>query len=184
MRDESLLTDSLFHLQKPDNIGFDENDVVKLFDFGLAKELNESAKNSKGLYRMTGFTGAIRYMAPEVGLCKSYDTRADIYSWAILFWYILALEAPFNSLTPENFAQNVFENDTRPKLDPNWSKRIQQLLETSWDRRINNRPDAEGVIEILYEELMVVDPSNTKPIPVGSSGGSLRTTRTAGTTKA
>lgn len=47
--------------QKPDNIGFsnDEDDTVKLFDFGLAKELQDSERDENGLYQMTGVTGTI-----------------------------------------------------------------------------------------------------------------------------
>lgn len=42
---------------KPDNVGFDADGSVKIFDFGLAKELSEDEKDEDGLYHMTGFTG-------------------------------------------------------------------------------------------------------------------------------
>jgi serine/threonine protein kinase len=49
--------------QKPDNIGFDTNGVVKLYDFGLARELRSIDRccpnlvEEDGLYRLTGMTG-------------------------------------------------------------------------------------------------------------------------------
>lgn len=47
---------------KPANIGFDCHDQLKLFDFGLAKELKEKDLRNDGTYRnMTATTGAIRY---------------------------------------------------------------------------------------------------------------------------
>jgi serine/threonine protein kinase len=47
-------------LKKPDNVGFhQDDDTVKLFDFGLAKELQDSERDENGLYRMTGVTGTI-----------------------------------------------------------------------------------------------------------------------------
>ena len=46
---------------KPDNCGFDRANNLKLFDFGLAKELKESDKREDGLYNLTGMTGAMRY---------------------------------------------------------------------------------------------------------------------------
>lgn len=49
---------------KPDNIGFDVRGDVKLFDFGLSRELPER-KLDDGTYHMTGDTGSPRYMAPE-----------------------------------------------------------------------------------------------------------------------
>lgn len=46
------------------NQGFDVRGDVKLFDFGLAKELDEKAKLDDGTYHLTGDTGSLRYMAP------------------------------------------------------------------------------------------------------------------------
>jgi len=40
---------------------------VKIFDFGLAKELDESKILEDGTYNLTGDTGSLRYMAPEGG---------------------------------------------------------------------------------------------------------------------
>jgi len=51
----------IFRDLKPDNIGYNSNGVLKLFDFGLARELQESEKLEDGTYKMTGFTGALRY---------------------------------------------------------------------------------------------------------------------------
>ena len=50
---------------KPDNIGFDIRGDVKLFDFGLAKELDDSMKSCEEFYELSGNTGSLRYMAPE-----------------------------------------------------------------------------------------------------------------------
>ena len=51
---------------KPDNLGFDVTGALKLFDFGLAKRMDPIDKSDDGLYRLTGNTGSLRYMAPEV----------------------------------------------------------------------------------------------------------------------
>ena len=53
-------------------MGFDIRDDIKLFDFGLAKEVHSEDKDENGLYKLTGMTGSPRYMAPEVGLEKPY----------------------------------------------------------------------------------------------------------------
>jgi serine/threonine protein kinase len=44
---------------KPDNIGFDIDGILKLFDFGLAKELVNTERTEDGLYNMTGMTGGM-----------------------------------------------------------------------------------------------------------------------------
>jgi len=50
---------------KPDNIGFTEDMQLKLFDFGLVS-WGKKRSHSAEVYELTGFTGSLRYMAPEV----------------------------------------------------------------------------------------------------------------------
>ena len=62
----------VFRDLKPENIGFDKMDgTLKLFDFGLAKELKPSMKRQcNGKYKLTGNTG--RYVTCVLfrfGLC-------------------------------------------------------------------------------------------------------------------
>jgi serine/threonine protein kinase len=51
---------------KPDNLGFDASGALKLFDFGLAKRMDIADRSADGMYLLTGNTGSLRYMAPEV----------------------------------------------------------------------------------------------------------------------
>jgi serine/threonine protein kinase len=46
----------IFRDLKPDNIGFDKDGVLKMFDFGLAKELKPTVKRTDGRYQLTGNT--------------------------------------------------------------------------------------------------------------------------------
>lgn len=49
---------------KPENVGFDSEGNVKIFDFGLAKKLHPDGRSSEEnrLYNLTGNTGSLRYM--------------------------------------------------------------------------------------------------------------------------
>jgi serine/threonine protein kinase len=38
---------------------------VKIFDFGLAKEIDPKKMDAEGTYKLTADTGSLRYMAPE-----------------------------------------------------------------------------------------------------------------------
>ena len=42
---------------KPDNIGFDSDGVLKMFDFGLAKRVTSADKTDDDLFNLTGNTG-------------------------------------------------------------------------------------------------------------------------------
>jgi serine/threonine protein kinase len=144
-----------------DNVGFDCNGHLKLFDFGLAREIREEDKIEGGLYRLTGFTGAIRYMAPEVGLRKPYNLKADVYSWSMLMWYILELEPPLGVYTPQMFRDRVFKKGTRPAVMDDWPTLIPNLLKKCWHSEINERPAFKEIKQVLSTELM---PFNTKKL--------------------
>ncbi len=86
---------------KPPNIGFNIRGDLTLFDFGLSRELPHDGKSHKSkanskLFRLTGFCGSPRYMAPEVGLRKVYNAKCDVYSFGIVAWQILTLQKPFD----------------------------------------------------------------------------------------
>lgn len=49
---------------QPSNVGFTKSDRVKIFDFGLAREIVDSKR------KLTGNTGSLRYMAPEGRRCS------------------------------------------------------------------------------------------------------------------
>ena len=50
---------------KPDNVGFSADGTLKLFDFGLCTCVKRRETLGQ-TYKMTGNTGSLRYMAPEV----------------------------------------------------------------------------------------------------------------------
>ena len=71
---------ALMHLSSRMVIGFTLDGTVKLIDFGLAR-IVENATVSNEVYEMSGETGSLRYMAPEVADSKPYNQKADVYSF-------------------------------------------------------------------------------------------------------
>ena len=66
------------------NCGFDANGKFKLFDFGLATKLTQEKRIALDQYKLSGFTGTCRYMAPEVFQCIPYGKPADVYSFSLI----------------------------------------------------------------------------------------------------
>jgi serine/threonine protein kinase len=67
---------------KAANLLMDENEVVKVADFGVARVQSQS-----GI--MTAETGTYRWMAPEVIEHKPYDYKADVFSFGVVLWELL-----------------------------------------------------------------------------------------------
>ena len=136
---------------KPDNIGFDVRGDVKIFDFGLAKEL--PSKQSRP-YRLTGNTGSMRYMAPEVFACERYDERADVYSFGLLIWEVVALEKAFDGFGVSQFKEEVFNYGVRPNIQRNWNSQICELMQKCYHRDYNCRPFMKDVRDTLKNNLV------------------------------
>lgn len=149
----------IFRDCKPDNIGFCNHGSLKVFDFGLAREVKVTDRvKGSNRYNLTGFTGAIRYMAPEVGLRKPYNFKADVYSWSQLMWYILELEPPLGVYTPEMFKERVFKRGTRPAVMDWWPEGMCPLMKRCWSSKIDERPTFAEIKEKMSVILM---PYNT-----------------------
>src|SRR6476661_5960115 len=78
--------------------------VVKLIDYGLAKLLAPEAERSAE-QTQTGFIGTPAFASPEqfpsIGQTR-IDTRSDIYSLGVTFWYLLCGRVPFVGRTLED----------------------------------------------------------------------------------
>mmetsp|Transcript_49126 Transcript_49126/g.76621 ORF Transcript_49126/g.76621 Transcript_49126/m.76621 type:complete len:395 (+) Transcript_49126:580-1764(+) len=86
---------------KPGNLLLTDDDRLKVSDFGLSKTLKK-VKEDGTPYTMTGNTGTKRYMAPEVVLSNPhYDEKVDIYSMAMIFYFIVKGERPFEHTDPD-----------------------------------------------------------------------------------
>jgi serine/threonine protein kinase len=150
---------------KPDNIGFSDDGTLKLFDFGLVTCIHSfSSSNEK--YEMTGCTGSLRYMAPEVALKLAYNEKVDVYSFGILLWQMARDRPPFKGLKKEEFMSSVVENGERPKLDKTWPVGFSQLLTKCWDCDPQIRPSFAMIndkLNELIEDDLVGWNSNHRP---------------------
>jgi len=143
----------VFRDLKPDNVGFNFEGRVKLFDFGLAKELDPLQKTADGFYEMSGGTGSRRFMAPEVALGQPYNLSADVYSFSILFWELVALEKAFGKLSQEEHRETVIKKDDRPPLKRDWRPAIQHILQNCWKRNPRERTNAQELYKQLKEQV-------------------------------
>ncbi|XP_057725303.1 CBL-interacting serine/threonine-protein kinase 10-like [Arachis stenosperma] len=133
---------------KPENLLLDENENLKVSDFGLSA-LAES-KRKDGLLHTT--CGTPSYVAPEVIRRKGYDgTKADIWSCGVVLFVLLAGYLPFHDSNliemyrkiskGEFICPSWFPNNVRrllcKMLDPDPENRatIAKIRESSWFRK-------------------------------------------------
>jgi len=134
---------------KPDNVGFTADGTLKLFDFGLCTCVKAHDSRAEEVYDMTGNTGSLRYMAPEVALRRSYNERVDVYSFGIMVWQMARDRVPFKGLSKIEFFNTVVNGDNRPPLDKAWPNRFSQLLTSCWHSDYLARPSFAQLVEEL-----------------------------------
>lgn len=127
---------------KSANLLMDENEVVKVADFGVARVQSESGV-------MTAETGTYRWMAPEVILHKPYGPKADVFSFGLVLWELLTGEIPHALLTPLQAAVGVVQEGLRPPIPKSTHPKLAQLLDRCWQQNPDLRPDFNEIINIL-----------------------------------
>jgi serine/threonine protein kinase len=118
-------------------------------DFGLATVIYGKDKTASDVFEMSGFTGSLRYMAPEVALKQPYNERADVYSYGILIWQMASDRMPYPDMKINEFLQAVAVKGVRPPIDPAWPPRFQQLLKGCWSQDYKQRPAFDTIVNEL-----------------------------------
>jgi PAS domain S-box-containing protein len=81
---------------KPDNVMISENNIVKVMDFGLAKNI----VSSEDVLTQTGaIMGTPQYMSPEQIKGENVDIRGDIYSLGLIFYFLVTGKTAFEGKT-------------------------------------------------------------------------------------
>ena len=88
---------------KPENILIGKKGLLKLCDFGWAKELN--------LENRSTFCGTMEYMAPEIVGSENYDFSVDIWSLGILLYELIFGHSPFKAKNMKSVILNIKSHD-------------------------------------------------------------------------
>ena len=92
---------------------------------------------------VTGQTGSMRYMAPEMWASEPYTHKVDVFSFAILAFELLSRTRAYEGhyLTMQQVARAVAESGLRPTLPKRWPTALSKLLACSWAQNADDRPE-------------------------------------------
>ena len=134
------------------NCGFDANGKFKLFDFGLATKLTQEKRIALDQYKLSGFTGTCRYMAPEVFQCIPYGKPADVYSFGLILWEIMSLERVFQGETVDSLSEKVYgKKNFRPKIKSKWPSTFKHIIHKCWSADPSMRPSFVNIDSTLQD---------------------------------
>jgi serine/threonine protein kinase len=137
---------------KPDNIGFDRDGVLKVFDFDVSCVVPESSVPDE-TFLLSKRVGSPRYISPECARGEQYNLKADVYTFGLLCHELISLEKPYDEILSGFHDELVFHKGVRPYVPTSWPKEIQTLLHRSWSEKVAIRPTMEEAHRILEREI-------------------------------
>ena len=111
----------------------DDNDHIKLIDFGIA---SDSSARRLTYANFTATLGTPNYISPEQVKGKRGDGRSDIYSMGVILYELLTGKLPFTGPTPIAAMNDRLLNHPMPPTiaDPSVSPQLQEVLYRALER--------------------------------------------------
>src|SRR5947209_1350366 len=98
---------------KPSNMILMRSGLVKLMDFGIAREISDFG----GLTQAGSAVGSLSYMSPEQVSQQPVDGRSDVYAAGLSLYELLTSERPIKGRTAaEVLDAQLHQVPTNPKL--------------------------------------------------------------------
>src|SRR6185295_17646308 len=139
---------------KPDNVMVltDENDLVKILDFGIARlggsnDSQSDKPSQRPLTRAGWIMGTFDYIAPEQIESKPVDGRADMFAVGAVMYELLSYQKPFQTSNPGDltelgrkilYSQPEPLKNLVPNVDPALVAIVERCLEKDRDKRYPN----------------------------------------------
>ena len=141
-RQENGETKPILHRDlKPANILLDQDQNIKMGDFGLAKELSSQSKLAKTN------VGTPFYMAPEIINEKAYDEKSDIWSLGCLIYELAALKPPFEAANAYSLAMKINQGRIS-RIPSRYSDGLYDVIKMMLQLDPRSRPRVED-LEVL-----------------------------------
>lgn len=128
---------------KTENMLLDNRRNIKIADFGVARV---EAQNPQD---MTGATGTLGYMAPEVLDGKPYNHKCDVYSFGICLWEIYCCDMPYADLSFAEVSSAVVRQNLRPQVPRCCPSSLANVMKRCWDANAEKRPEMAEVVRLL-----------------------------------
>ncbi|GGH70313.1 serine/threonine protein kinase [Phaeocystidibacter marisrubri] len=142
---------------KPQNIMLvqrgGEDDVVKVLDFGLVKDLSDEEAAQT---RTTQVTGTPLYMAPErIKTPKNSDLRSDIYALGAVAYYMLAGQSLFRFSTEIDIMFQVINTEPDPlhEINTQVPQEVSDLIHRCLEKDPEKRPQTARELHASLKEL-------------------------------
>lgn len=139
---------------KPSNLIFTSEGRLKLTDFGIARLAEDSLVQT-----VVGTVLATpKFASPEQLSGKEVDARSDLFSVALVFYYMLCGRAPFKGNSTADTMRKILTanpvsiRDQRPDVPENFDKFLKKAMAKSPQNRFQDAREMRDALQVLLNQ--------------------------------
>uniref|UniRef100_A0A2K5R1X4 Fibroblast growth factor receptor 2 n=1 Tax=Cebus imitator TaxID=2715852 RepID=A0A2K5R1X4_CEBIM len=134
-----------FEISYLSNVLVTENNVMKIADFGLARDIN----NIDYYKKTTNGRLPVKWMAPEALFDRVYTHQSDVWSFGVLMWEIFTLGgSPYPGIPVEELFKLLKEGHRMDK-PANCTNELYMMMRDCWHAAPSQRPTFKQLVEDL-----------------------------------
>lgn len=145
---------------KPQNIFMTKLDVVKIGDFGVSKQLNQT--NSLCETKV----GTPYYLSPEIWNNEPYGSKSDIWSLGCILQELCTLSKPFEATNINQLLVAIFTPGHLKPIGKRYSSELQDLVTAMLSQEPDDRPSADDILNMPFikEKICLLVAENEKKL--------------------
>jgi serine/threonine protein kinase len=131
--------------------------VIKVADFGLAREMNSHDFDAVDSASVGACGGAAKWSAPEAIESGVYTKASDVWSYGVVLWELLTGKKPYAELLGAAAAVAIVSRRARLERpdDPRCTDELWALVQSCWADRPEDRPTMVDIRDRLA--VMIAD---------------------------
>ncbi|XP_075048163.1 serine/threonine-protein kinase Nek9 isoform X1 [Mixophyes fleayi] len=151
------------------NIFLTKANLIKLGDYGLAKQLNSEFSMAETC------VGTLYYMSPELCQGVKYSFKSDIWAVGCVLYELLTLTRTFDATNPLNLCVKIVQGNWAMELDNSvYSQELIDVVRACLQQDPEKRPSADEILmrpvlsrrrRDMEEQVSLLNKSNKRPRP-------------------